>query len=241
MEIDNIPIEKLELFGINAEVLNQLPEEFTKNLLRGDITPMINTRTVTPNGMVVEMPMKFRVTKDDFGKSELMVYPAHKDFKNYWQLTPTAFENLKNGAVLHIDGHYIQREPETNNIIKVSDQQMQLDKKLSDIEKVLDIELGIDQKNQIRNGRPVELEIGGEKCTVGLDLKDKDHFNTLKGGLNDWEHEKKVIYDILHPEYMGVVKTDENRWEYQQIQMNKEYPQTLKEKPMMAKSASMKM
>lgn len=240
MQEQNIPFEKLELLGITKEVFGQLPKEFKNALESGEMTPVISARKELENGLVVEMPMKLQMTTDERGRQQLMVYPVLNELKNDMQLASSSFEDLKKGAVLHVDGEYIQRDPETNCILRVSDKDMEMEKHLKEIEKVLDIELGTNQKNHIRNGKPVELNVGGEQVTVGLDLKDPEKFKTLTGDMKEWEYQQKVIYDILHPEYVGVVKTDENRWEFQQIVNSERYPESLKQKPMQAQNASMR-
>lgn len=239
MNEDNIPLKKLELIGITPEVFKQLPQEFKDTLQKGEITPVICARKELENGLIIEMPMKLQSVTDDWGRQQLMVYPVLNELRNDMQLSPTSFENLKNGSVLHVDGQYIQRDPETNCILKVSDKDMEMEKKLRDVEKVLDIELGTEQKNQVRNGKPVELSVGGEQVVVGLDLKDPERFKTITGDMKDWEYQQKVIYDILHPEYVGVVKTEENRWEFQQIINSERFPESLKQKPMQSRNASM--
>lgn len=237
---DNIPFEKLELIGLDREEYARLPEEFRQKLEAGELTPMISTFSTQPNGTVIEFPMKLRIVEDNLGRQQLMVYPIFKDFANDGGLSPNAFQNLKEGGVLHIDGHYAQRDPETNSVLTIDEHSLNIEKKLRDIEKLLDIELGSEQKNQIRNGKPVEVNVGDEPVTVGLDLKEPTAFKILKGDLKEWEYQQKVAYDVAHPEYLGVVKTDENRWEFQQIVNSERYPEILKQKPMQAQNASMR-
>ena len=88
------------------------------------------------------------------------------------------------------------------------------------MEKVNDIELGTQQKQQVREGKPVELNVGGEKVSVGIDLREPQGFKIVKGDLREWERQQKLRYDDLHPEYMGLVMTDKNRWEYQTVVYN---------------------
>lgn len=240
MQEENIPLEKLELIGITPEVFERLPIEFKSALKSGNLTPVICARKELDNGLIVEMPMKLQSVLDERGRTQLMVYPVLKELNNDMQLSISSFAELKNGAVLHVDDQYIQRDPETNCILRISDKDMEMEKNLKEIEKILDIELGTEQKNQIRNGKPVELNVGGEEVVVGLDLKGPERFKTLTGDMKDWEYQQKVIYDILHPEYVGVVKTDENRWEFQQILNSERYPESLKQKPMQAQNASMR-
>ena len=239
MDENNIPFKKLELIGITPEVFSQLPKDFKETLERGEMTPVICARKELGNGLTVEMPMKLQTVTDELGRQQLMVYPILNELRNDMQLSPSSFERLRDGAVLHVDGQYIQRDPETNCILKVSDKDMEMEKRLKDVEMVLDIELGTEQKNQVRNGKPVELNVGGEPVVVGLDLKDPERFKTITGDMKEWEYQQKVIYDILHPEYVGVVKTDENRWEFQQIVNSERYPESLRQKPVQTRNASM--
>lgn len=35
--------------------------------------------------------------------------------------------------------------------------------------------------------------------------------------MKEWERQLKLRYDEQHPEYLGLVMTDKNRWEYQKV------------------------
>lgn len=35
--------------------------------------------------------------------------------------------------------------------------------------------------------------------------------------MKEWERQQKLRYDEIHPEYLGLVMTDKNRWEYQKV------------------------
>lgn len=112
---------------------------------------------------------------------------------------------------------YLQLDPETKLVIhrKVTD--IQLEQKLKDMERVNDIELGTQQKQQVREGKPIELNVGGEKVSVGVDLKESQGFKVIQGDMKEWERQQKLRYDEQHPEYLGLVMTDKNRWEYQKV------------------------
>ena len=72
--------------------------------------------------------------------------------------------------------------------------------------------------------------MGGEKVSVGIDLKEPQGVKLIKGDMKEWERQQKLRYDDLHPEYLGLVMTDKNRWEYQQVvdAQSKERALTLK-------------
>jgi len=39
----------------------------------------------------------------------------------------------------------------------------------------------------------------------------------IRGDMKGGERQQKLRYDEQHPEYLGLVMTDKNRWEYQQV------------------------
>ena len=108
---------------------------------------------------------------------------------------------------------------------------MQVEQRLKDMEKVNDIELGTQQKQAVREGKPMELNVGGEKVTVGIDLKEPQGFKIVKGDMKEWERQQKIKYDELHPEYIGLVMTDKNRWEYQQVVDKQSHERAIKLHP----------
>ena len=225
MQEYNIPFNQLEVIGLSREILEKMPEEFIRDLKSGALTALVITQIKAANGAQVEMPVKLKLGLDENGREKLTVFPVNREFTNELKLDNELFTRLRSGDILHYQGEYLQRDPETNSILRVSDEEMKIEQRFADIEKFHDIELGIEQKNQLKNGKPVVLDIGGEEVVVDLDLKNPNFYKSLKGDLNDWEYNKKVDYDILHPEYVGVVKTDENRWEYQQIMLADKFPQ----------------
>ena len=56
--------------------------------------------------------------------------------------------------------------------------------------------------------------MGGEKVSVGIDLKEQQGFKLIKGDMKEWERQQKLRYDEIHPEYLGLVidrpRTDGN-------------------------------
>lgn len=112
---------------------------------------------------------------------------------------------------------YLQLDPETKSVMHRRITEIQIEQRLKDMEKVNDIELGAQQKQQAREGKPVELDVGGEKVSVGIDLREPQGFRVVKGDLREWERQHKLQYDERHPEYLGLVMTDRNRWEYRKV------------------------
>ena len=112
---------------------------------------------------------------------------------------------------------YLQLDPETKSVIHKRVTDIRIEQRLKDMEKVNDIELGTQQKQQVREGKPVELNVGGEKVSVGIDLKEPQGFRIVNGDMKEWDRQQKLRYDEQHPEFIGLVMTDKNRWEYQKV------------------------
>ena len=235
MEIDNrnqqglLPYEKLALLGIDREKAEALPKEIKDKLAAGEVTPMLQVSLNAQNGNVITLPLKLQMVADKDGNPALVAYPIRAALEiernKELRLTQQEAERLKKGDVIQkavdINGEktkqYLQLDPETKSIIHKKVTDVKLEQKLKDMEKVNHIELGMQQKQQVREGKPVELNVGDEKVSVGIDLKEPQGFKVIKGDMKEWERQQKLRYDEQHPEYLGLVQTDKNRWEYQQV------------------------
>ena len=226
---DALPYQKLALLGIDREKADRLPEEVKEKLISGEVTPLVQVSINARNGDVITLPLKLQMVADRNGDPLLVAYPVKAAFEekrdNILQLTPYEAERLRHGEVIQkgvdFNGEktqqYLQLDPETKSVIHKRVTEVQVEQRLKDMEKVNDIELGTQQKQAVREGKPMELNVGGEKVTVGIDLKEPQGFKVVQGDMKEWERQQKLKYDELHPEYIGLVMTDKNRWEYQQV------------------------
>lgn len=238
MKLDNtnqpeaLPYEKLALLGIDREKADKLPQEVKQKLVSGEVTPLMQVSINARNGDVITLPLKLQMIEGKNGEPALIAYPVKAQLElernSILRLTEQEAERLCRGDVIQkaidINGEktqqYLQLDPETKSIIHRRITEVQIEQKLKDMEKVNDIELGSQQKQQAREGKPVELSVGGEKVSVGIDLKEPQGFKVVKGDLKEWERQQKLRYDEQHPEYLGLVMTDKNRWEYQKVVEN---------------------
>ena len=226
---DILPYEKLTLLGIDREKADSLPQDVRHKLSSGEVTPLLEVSINTGNGTVITLPLKLQLAADKDGNPTLIAYPVQRDMSldrdNVLRLSQQEKDALMRGEVLQkaidINGEktqqYLQLDPETKSVIHRRISEVQIEQKLKDMEKVNDIELGSQQKQQAREGKPIELSVGGEKVSVGIDLREPQGFRVVKGDLKEWERQQKIRYDEQHPEYLGLVMTDKNRWEYQKV------------------------
>lgn len=226
---NQLPYEQLAKLGLDREKVEKLPQEVKEKLIKGEVTPLMGVSLPATNGMVITLPLKLQLAADKEGNPTLIAYPVQRELStersNELRLSQQEIDALRRGDVLQktvdIDGEktrrYLQLDPETKSIIHRRITEVQIEQKLKDMEKVNDIELGTQQKQQVREGKPMELNVGGEKVTIGIDLREPQGFRVVQGDMKEWERQQKLRYDDLHPEYIGLVMTEKNRWEYQKV------------------------
>ena len=223
--MDEIPFEKFEKLGISKQDFLAMPKELADTVVNGRVTPLMNTRIHAENGKVIEMHMKLQLTRDDNGNVLLQTYPMRKQIDNAYNLTDRELKKVGEGNVIKKevteDGEkkvkFIQLDQETKSLISRNVATIKLANKLRDMEKINDIELGANQKQAAQEGKPLELNVGDQKVTVGVDLREPQGFKIVNGDMKEWERQMKIKYDEEHEGFMGYVQTDENRWEYRQV------------------------
>ena len=223
--MDEIPFEKFEKLGISKHDFIVMPKELADTVLNGRVTPLMQAKIQADNGKVIEMYMKLQLTRDDDGKVLLQTYPMRKQIDNEFNLTNRELKKVEEGNVIKKevteDGEkkvkFIQLDQETKSLISRNIATVKLANKLRDMEKINDIELGSNQKQAAQEGKPIELNVGDQKVTVGVDLREPQGFKVVNGDMKEWERQMMIKYDDEHEGFMGYVQTDENRWEYQKI------------------------
>ena len=180
-----------------------MPKEIKEKLLNGELTPLVEIRDQLDNGIIATMPVKLRLQRSEDGKAVLKAYPVSKDIVSDLKLT----------------------DKEQKRDVK----QAEIDKRMDELEHVRNITLGQNQRQAIRDGKPVELEVGDTKVTVGVDLRQNSGFKAIDGDMNEWKRQQEIKWDMANPGAMGYWQTDENRWEYKQVQEKYKAPEAKKE------------
>ena len=249
---EEIPYEKLEKIGISRKGVLSMPKDIIEPLVNGKVTPLIMTRYKAENGKVIEMPMKLQLDRAENGDVRLMTYQVRKDIeRENPKLSDKELELVKNGEAVKKevkeDGmrkqKYIQLDQETKSLIIKDAASVKITDKLREMEKIKDIGLGENQKQAAIEGKPIELIVGDQKVTVGVDLREPQGFKVVNGDMQEWEKQTKIRYDNEHEGFMGYVQTDENRWEYQKVvdKLSTKEDISVKEKKEEKKSSGLKL
>lgn len=241
----DIPYGKLAKLGVSKEKTLSMPKDLLETFLSGKVTPLIQAKVQSQSGTVYEVPLKLQLVQDRTGKVQLMTYPIRKEMVSDISLSDDEKKRLRKGDTIRKeikeDGvrrmQFIQMDNETKSLIKRNVSNLRLPEQIAQMEKINDIQLGMNQKEAIKEGKPIELEVGHEKVSVGVDLKEPQGFKVVKGDMAEWGRQQKIKYDIVNEGFMGYVLTDQNRWEYKQVVdklQHKELKQEVKEEQKMS-------
>lgn len=241
----DIPYGKLAKLGVSKEKTLSMPKDLLETFLSGKVTPLIQAKVQSQSGTVYEVPLKLQLVQDRTGKVQLMTYPIRKEMVSDISLSDDEKKRLRKGDTIRKeikeDGvrrmQFIQMDNETKSLIKRNVSNLRLPEQIAQMEKINDIQLGMNQKEAIKEGKPIEIEVGHEKVSVGVDLKEPQGFKVVKGDMAEWERQQKIKYDIVNEGFMGYVLTDQNRWEYKQVVdklQHKELKQEVKEEQKMS-------
>ena len=229
-------LSKKDFERIDIDV-RSMPKEIKEKLLNGELTPLVEIRDQLDNGIIATMHVKLRLQRDSDGNAVLKAYPVSKDIVSDLKLQDAEQKRLQAGEVIQKDireGNrtrtmYLQLDQETKSLLKREVNKAEIDKRIDELEHVKDITLGQNQRQAIREGKPVELEIGDTKVTVGVDLRQNSGFKAIDGDMSEWKRQQEIKWDMANPGQMGYWQTDENRWEYKQVQEKYKMPEAKKE------------
>lgn len=232
----DVPYGKLAKLGITKEKYLSMPKDILEPLMSGKVTPLIQARVKSGNGTEFNVPMKLQMMRDRDGRILLMTYPVRREIVNDMRLNDRELHRLSQGEVVRKEVNengvrrmqFIQLDRETKSLIKRNVGTMKLSEQMAQLEKIKDISLGQNQKDAIREGKPVVLDVGDQKVTVGVDAKEPQGFKIVNGDMEEWKRQQAIRYDEVNKGFMGYVMTDKNRWEYQEVVNKLEMKNSLK-------------
>ena len=217
-------LSKKDFERIDIDV-RSMPKEIKEKLLNGEATPLVEIRDQLDNGIIATMPVKLRLQRSEDGKAVLKAYPVSKDIVSDLKLTDKEQKQLQAGEVITKD---VREGNKTRTMYLQADQETK--SRMDELEHVRNITLGQNQRQAIREGKPVELEVGDTKVTVGVDLRQNSGFKAIDGDMGEWKRQQEIKWDMANPGAMGYWQTDENRWEYKQVQEKYKQPEVTTEK-----------
>jgi hypothetical protein len=225
MKTEPVPFDKFAKIGIYPKDFMRMPKDLRDSILSGELSPLMRLNVPVGDNSSVSIPMKIQLAYDKNDRLQLLTYQIHREVDNTLKLNDIELNRVRKGDVIQKefqeDGkrkmRYVQLDKETNSLMYRDMATVKFEEKLQEVDKVKDITLGIGQKEALISGKPVELEVGDQKVTVGVDLREPQGFKVMRGDLEEWKRQEAIRYDDAHEGFMGYVQTDENRWEYKQV------------------------
>ncbi|MDO4801039.1 MAG: DUF4099 domain-containing protein [Prevotellaceae bacterium] len=232
----DIPYEEFARLGYNKRDILFMNKEDLKQLLAGKRTSLMEINSVDGQKLGKSIEAKFSLQRDEDGKVKLIIHPVRNEIQNDIKLNATQLEKLKQGQIvmkkINDENYLIQLDKDNNELLKT---------KVKDIvipSHIEHIELGQEQKQKLKKGEPIILVADNKEFQVSVDLNARLGYRF--DSLQNLEREQQIKFDQEHPEYIGVMQTDENRDQYinyqKELQPKKEkeeegYNNTIKFKP----------
>ncbi len=232
-EYKQMPWDELKSIGLTEESFLDLPANSIDRIMTGNLSPLMKMKFVDKDGNALPVPQsmkliqepdgvipaKFRLVRDEQGEVHVQLMPKRNEINRMvgeTEIPAVDIARMKDQeAVLMTvrkDGKdekcYLQLDNDLNVI------QMTREKDVIIPNAIGDVTLGEQQIQQIRDGKPLELEVGDTKVTVGVDLNDRNGFRIVEGDMDEWRQKKLEQWDRITPGIRGYWKTSENGWEY---------------------------
>lgn len=210
-----IPYKELEKLGISKRNFLDMPGEALDRILTGRLSPMIKL-SMSADNQNYSLPAKIALARNTKGDVELRIFPRRKELMSNTGLSAKDVEKLKNGNAIKKEmtedgkkrGYYLQLDKETNTLLRIKSDEVNIPNSIRNVV------LGREQKEQLREGKPIELEVDGTKITAGINLDKIGGFSYVIGNMVEWEKQKAIEWDRLTPGATGYWQTTENGWEY---------------------------
>lgn len=219
----DIPYEEFARLGYNKRDILFMNKEDLKQLLAGKRTTLMEINSVDGQKLGKSIKAKFSLQRDEDGKVKLIIHPVRNEIQNDIKLNATQLEKLKKGEIvmkkINDENYLIQLDKDNNELLKT---------KVKDIvipSHIEHIELGQEQKQKLKKGEPIILVADNKEFQVSVDLNARLGYKF--DSLQNLEREQQIKFDQEHPEYVGILQTDENRDQY--LQYQKEHQPTQKE------------
>ena len=243
--MNEMPWEQLEKLGITEEKFLDFPKDSIDRIMTGNTSPLMKMKFVDNDGNAMKVPeslnvfqneegivpTKFRLLREANGKVRVELMPRRNELNlmlGETAITKEQLERLKNQESVRTairkfgkdEMCYVQLDSELNIL------QMTKEKAVVIPNAIVDVPIGTEIEQRLREGKPVELEVGDTKVTVGVDLNARNGFRVVEGDMDLWKQRKLEQWDRITPGVKGYWRTTENGWDYE-LHQDREQKQTI--------------
>lgn len=204
---NDIPYKELELIGISKKQIWSLDKANITALLSGKRTSLLDLAFHDNKGEEIKMKGKISLYWKDNNNAGVKIHPVRPEIMNDINLKPKELERLQDNEIItktiNNEKYLVQLDPETNELLKTKI------KSISIPSSIKGVELDKQQKETLKSGKELILNVDKEKIAIRLDLNNPKGIKFL-----DFEQQQKIAYDRHNPQIIGTIHTDKNRSEY---------------------------
>ena len=243
--MNEMPWEQLEKLGITEEKFLDFPKDSIDRIMTGYTSPLMKMKFVDNDGNAMKVPeslnvfqneegivpTKFRLLREANGKVRVELMPRRNELNlmlGETAITKEQLDRMRNQESVRTairkfgkdEMCYVQLDSELNIL------QMTKEKEVVIPNAIGDVTIGTEIEQRLREGKPVELEVGDTKVTVGVDLNARNGFRVVEGDMDLWKQRKLEQWDRITPGVKGYWRTTENGWDYE-LHQDREQKQTI--------------
>ena len=243
--MNEMPWEQLEKLGITEEKFLDFPKDSIDRIMTGNTSPLMKMKFVDNEGNIMKVPeslnlfqneegivpTKFRLLREADGKVRVELMPKRNELNlmlGETAITKEQLDRMRNQESVRTairkfgkdEMCYVQLDSELNVL------QMTKEKEVVIPNAIGDVTIGAEIEQRLREGKPVELEGGVSKLTVGVDLNARNGFRVVEGDMDLWKQRKLEQWDRITPGVKGYWRTTENGWDYE-LHQDREQKQTI--------------
>lgn len=232
--MNEMPWDKLKEIGMTEEAFLDLPKDSIDRIMTGNLSPLMKMKFLDTNGNAIKLPesmklsqsengvvpAKFRLQREADGKVSLVLHPKKNEIDVMIGETVITEQQLKHlkeqesvRTLVRKDGKdemcYVQLDSDLNVLHMTRENNITIPNAIGDVT------IGQEIEQRLREGKPVELDVGDTKVTVGVDLNARNGFRVVEGDMDEWKQRKLEQWDRITPGIKGYWKTSENGWEYE--------------------------
>lgn len=175
--VEDFPYDQFKLLGIDKDAVQKLPQSVLKALQSGNRTSLIqfNDFKVSENSQPITLNAKLSISTDAGGKPTLKIHPVKLEANNYLGLTEKEIDYIKKDPlnvvpkmVLDKKGElidsFVSLDRTTNEYIAIKRESIKAP------EAINDITLTEQQKNDFKNGKPIQIGKDNYRLDVNSEM-----------------------------------------------------------------------
>ncbi len=195
-----IPFEQLKKVGFEEKKFMGLGKSELERLLAGFLSQKLYELKVDDKSYQAKLSFERTATGVN-----LKLHPIRREIQNDFDLKISDIEKLKKFGYLSKYNQIYQLDRKTNEVLRVNLKDITIPKNINGIA------LSGKEIAQLKKGNVVKLK--DSNVEIKLDLDNPKGFSSKA----EWEKKQEMEYDRFAHDYVGGLKTDKNRAEFQNV------------------------